>query len=182
MASEARLSRWEAVAAHSQVVVLLDRVCSQVSGDIRLPVELALGTIGLEVERLACSGTGGPGIETRLCAPGQRCTGPRSTPGGEIRGELGPVSAFVDTRNGIDCGVDEGGSAAFPAISVVGTSCGDGAEVGRPRVPAHDVAAGGTFWDAGDEPVQGLSVVMSVVDRPRVCEGSGKERARAAGS
>ena len=40
-ASEARLARRDAVAAHSQVVVLLASVFDQVSWDIRRPVELA---------------------------------------------------------------------------------------------------------------------------------------------
>ena len=70
-ASEARL-RWDAVAAHRQVEVLLASMFDQVSWDIRLPVELALAGTLLEVERLARFRAAGPGIKARLCAPGQR--------------------------------------------------------------------------------------------------------------
>ena len=98
---------------------------------------------------------------------------------GEVPDVPGPVSALVDTRNGVDCRVFKVVCAGFPAVAIVDTDLGDGAEVGRPRVPVHNIAAGGTFWDAGDEPVHGLRGDELVKVRVLVCEGSGKEKTRA---
>ena len=67
------------------MVELLGWVFDQEFGFEGLLVELALGVvIGLEVEREAPVITSARGIKTRLCAPGQRRTGPRLTVGGEI--------------------------------------------------------------------------------------------------
>ena len=75
-AREACLSRWEAVAAHRQVIELLGCVLSQPSGAVRRPVELALVVTRLKGDRIARPILARSwGIKASLGAPSQRPTG-----------------------------------------------------------------------------------------------------------